>query len=205
MFTRSLHHVQEGSQSSSSSELGREAPVWIPDQRVTMCQLCTSGFTFTHRRHHCRACGKVVCATCSSHRLPLPYLGSDKPVRICDDCFRSLQCGGEPRDHPEADGDGDQGQARRKKYGGVLQEVAANDLGSSISGYLHHWSKKAWKATMVCRQGTLGAVTKGFEEVPREQLFLLEHTGLDPLIFYADTSDLATRWREAMEEATKLS
>ncbi|KAH6922769.1 hypothetical protein HPB50_018982 [Hyalomma asiaticum] len=135
----------EGSQSSTSSELGREAPVWIPDQRVTMCQLCTSGFTFTHRRHHCRACGKVVCATCSSHRLPLPYLGSDKPVRICDDCFLSLQSGGEPRDHPEADGEGDQSQGRRKKHGGVLQEVAANDLGSSMSGYLHHWSKKAWK------------------------------------------------------------
>ncbi|XP_075729448.1 uncharacterized protein LOC119163616 isoform X4 [Rhipicephalus microplus] len=227
---KSSFHVlkKEGSQSSSSSELGREAPVWIPDQRVTMCQLCTSGFTFTHRRHHCRACGKVVCATCSSHRLPLPYLGSDKPVRICDDCFRSLQCGGEPRDHPEADGDGDQGQARRKKYGGVLQEVAANDLGSSISGYLHHWSKKAWKRQwFVVKEHVLyvykasedvaalrtvpllgyqvGAVTKGFEEVPREQLFLLEHTGLDPLIFYADTSDLATRWREAMEEATKLS
>uniref|UniRef100_A0A131YTG5 Rho/rac guanine nucleotide exchange factor/faciogenital dysplasia protein 3 n=1 Tax=Rhipicephalus appendiculatus TaxID=34631 RepID=A0A131YTG5_RHIAP len=193
-----------------------------------MCQLCTSGFTFTHRRHHCRACGKVVCATCSSHRLPLPYLGSEKPVRICDDCFRSLQSGGEPRDHQEADGDGEQGQGRRKKPGGVLQEVAANDLGSSMSGYLHHWSKKAWKRQwFVIKEHVLyvykasedvaalrtvpllgyqvGAVTKGFEEVPREQLFLLEHTGLDPLIFYADTSDLAARWREAMEEATKLS
>ncbi|XP_077495973.1 uncharacterized protein LOC144106898 isoform X2 [Amblyomma americanum] len=226
---KSSFHVlkKEGSQSSSSSELGREAPVWIPDQRVTMCQLCTSGFTFTHRRHHCRACGKVVCAACSSHRLPLPYLG-DKPVRTCDDCFRSLQVG-ESREHPDAEGEGDLVQTKEKKKArGILQEVAANDLGSSMSGYLHQWWKKAWKRQwFVIKEHVLyvyrasedvaalrtvpllgfqvGAVKKGFEEVPREQLFLLEHTGLDPLIFYADTPDLAARWQEAMEEATKLS
>uniref|UniRef100_A0A1E1XGQ0 Putative rho/rac guanine nucleotide exchange factor/faciogenital dysplasia protein 3 n=1 Tax=Amblyomma aureolatum TaxID=187763 RepID=A0A1E1XGQ0_9ACAR len=226
---KSSFHVlkKEGSQSSTSSELGREAPVWIPDQRVTMCQLCTSGFTFTHRRHHCRACGKVVCAACSSHRLPLPYLG-DKPVRTCDDCFRSLHVG-EPGDHPEAEGEGDLAQTKEKKRArGILQEVAANDLGSSMSGYLHQWWKKAWKRQwFVIKEHVLyvyrasedvaalrtvpllgfqvGAVKKGFEEVPREQLFLLEHTGLDPLIFYADTPELATRWQEAMEEASKLS
>ncbi|KAH9363544.1 hypothetical protein HPB48_005923 [Haemaphysalis longicornis] len=188
----------EGSQSSSSSELGREAPVWIPDQRVTMCQLCTSGFTFTHRRHHCRACGKVVCAACSAHRVALPYLGGDKPVRVCDHCFHSLH-------H----------QVARHSFL-LLQEVAANDLGSSMSGYLHQWWKKAWKRQwFVIKEHVLyvyrasedvaalrtvpllgfqvGTVQEGFEEVPRDRLFLLEHMGLDPLVFYADTPALAAR------------
>ena len=40
--------------------IGQQAPVWIPDSRVTMCQLCTAAFTVTFRRHHCRACGKVL-------------------------------------------------------------------------------------------------------------------------------------------------
>lgn len=43
----------------AESTLGNQAPVWIPDARVTMCQICTSEFTMTWRRHHCRACGKV--------------------------------------------------------------------------------------------------------------------------------------------------
>lgn len=36
----------------------RLAPVWTPDKRVTMCQLCQAAFTVIRRRHHCRACGK---------------------------------------------------------------------------------------------------------------------------------------------------
>ena len=35
------------------------APVYEPDENVTKCQLCEKEFTFTFRRHHCRACGKV--------------------------------------------------------------------------------------------------------------------------------------------------
>lgn len=41
------------------SPLESKAPIWIPDTRATMCMICTSEFTLTWRRHHCRACGKV--------------------------------------------------------------------------------------------------------------------------------------------------
>ncbi|CAG2182107.1 unnamed protein product, partial [Oppiella nova] len=58
----------------STMELGTCAPVWIPDARVTMCQLCTEEFSVTYRRHHCRCCGKVVCSACSQNKAPLPYL-----------------------------------------------------------------------------------------------------------------------------------
>ena len=41
------------------TELGRVAPRWVPDSEAPTCMQCEVKFTFTKRRHHCRACGKV--------------------------------------------------------------------------------------------------------------------------------------------------
>lgn len=41
------------------SSLGEVAPVWVPDSQAPVCMKCEVKFTFTKRRHHCRACGKV--------------------------------------------------------------------------------------------------------------------------------------------------
>ncbi|EPY84498.1 zinc finger FYVE domain-containing protein 9 isoform 3, partial [Camelus ferus] len=38
--------------------LGEVAPVWVPDSQAPNCMKCEARFTFTKRRHHCRACGK---------------------------------------------------------------------------------------------------------------------------------------------------
>ncbi|CAN8001167.1 unnamed protein product, partial [Ixodes hexagonus] len=226
---KSSFHVlrKEGSQSSSSSELGHVAPLWIPDQRVTMCQLCTSGFSFTHRRHHCRACGKVVCAACSANKMPLQFKGPE-PVRVCDDCFISLRSG-EAKEKSDPDQEGVQGLTKKKKtVRGILQEVPANDLGSSMSGYLHQYGKRGWKRqwfvvkdhvlymyrasediaalrTVPLLGFQVCPLDRSFEGVPQDQLFELAHVGVDPSIFYADSPDLAARWRKAMEEAATLS
>lgn len=75
-----------------AGKIGNSAPVWIPDRRVTMCQNCAVEFSVLVRRHHCRACGKVICATCSANKAPLRYREFEA-ARVCDECFDFLERG----------------------------------------------------------------------------------------------------------------
>jgi hypothetical protein len=47
-------------------------PRWQPDSEVTNCPICGVQFSFWYRKHHCRKCGRVVCASCSPHRITIP-------------------------------------------------------------------------------------------------------------------------------------
>lgn len=47
------------------------APVWVPDFKALSCMRCQQTFTILRRRHHCRLCGSVVCATCSENVIRL--------------------------------------------------------------------------------------------------------------------------------------
>ncbi|KAL4991819.1 FYVE zinc finger-domain-containing protein [Aspergillus falconensis] len=47
-------------------------PRWQPDTEVTECPICRTTFSFWYRKHHCRKCGRVVCASCSPHRITIP-------------------------------------------------------------------------------------------------------------------------------------
>ncbi|KAK0670372.1 putative E3 ubiquitin-protein ligase ZNRF2 [Cercophora samala] len=48
-------------------------PRWQPDAEVTYCPICNTQFSIFVRKHHCRKCGRVVCASCSPHRITIPY------------------------------------------------------------------------------------------------------------------------------------
>ncbi|XP_061394089.1 zinc finger FYVE domain-containing protein 26 homolog [Musca vetustissima] len=62
---------------------------WIRDEDATHCMCCRrSAFSMLIRRHHCRRCGRVVCYSCSTHRMRIPELYEDVEVRICNDCQR---------------------------------------------------------------------------------------------------------------------
>uniref|UniRef100_A0A915A526 Pleckstrin homology domain-containing family F member 2 n=2 Tax=Parascaris univalens TaxID=6257 RepID=A0A915A526_PARUN len=70
------------------------AAVWIPDGEAPKCMACQkTQFTVLQRRHHCRACGNVVCASCSTHNYRIAGLGK-RPVRVCDKCFTSFTLSG---------------------------------------------------------------------------------------------------------------
>uniref|UniRef100_A0A8D3DJT4 Zinc finger FYVE-type containing 9 n=1 Tax=Scophthalmus maximus TaxID=52904 RepID=A0A8D3DJT4_SCOMX len=72
-----------------ASSLGEVAPVWVPDSQAPVCMKCDVKFTFTKRRHHCRACGKVFCATCCSVKCRLTYMDR-KEARVCVTCHSAL-------------------------------------------------------------------------------------------------------------------
>ncbi|NXU57934.1 ZFYV9 protein, partial [Turnix velox] len=72
--------------------LGEVAPVWVPDSQAPNCMKCEARFTFTKRRHHCRACGKVFCAACCSLKCKLLYMDR-KEARVCVICHSVLMNG----------------------------------------------------------------------------------------------------------------
>lgn len=47
-------------------------PRWQADAEVLKCPICGNTFSFWYRKHHCRKCGRVVCANCSPHRITIP-------------------------------------------------------------------------------------------------------------------------------------
>lgn len=52
--------------------------IWIPDEKTEGCMRCGRTFGWRRRRHHCRLCGRCVCAACSSRAstiIPLFHLG----------------------------------------------------------------------------------------------------------------------------------
>ena len=65
-------------------------PEWIADHLAHACSqpACATPFTFTRRRHHCRACGRVFCDACTLQRVPMPALGYGAvPQRVCSACY----------------------------------------------------------------------------------------------------------------------
>jgi len=64
------------------------SPVWQPDSDHLDCSVCRVQFTLFFRRHHCRQCGNVVCATCSSNRMVINYYNKKQMERVCDICFQ---------------------------------------------------------------------------------------------------------------------
>ena len=76
---------------------GVMAPVWKPDEASNTCELCPRHFDLTNRRHHCRACGMLVCDSCSPKRVNLPYVDKSSPVRVCDLCYHGMGLTGDAK------------------------------------------------------------------------------------------------------------
>lgn len=81
-----------------------QTPSWQPDSDASACVLCETTFTLLNRRHHCRKCGHVICASCSAQRinyfpnsrvlLPDNTLVRAIPhenYRTCDECVEEIR------------------------------------------------------------------------------------------------------------------
>jgi hypothetical protein len=123
----------------SVQELGKRAPTWIKDQETSMCMRCSDNFTAFRRRHHCRACGLVVCNKCSSRKIRLAY-DDDHENRVCNDCFKILQ---QTANESVASAE-THGQPQPRKKGPGFLQVKASDP-SIICAYLNmSCDRKTW-------------------------------------------------------------
>ncbi|XP_030171263.1 FYVE, RhoGEF and PH domain-containing protein 2 isoform X3 [Lynx canadensis] len=199
-------------QELQSEELGLRAPQWVRDKMVTMCMRCKEPFNaLTRRRHHCRACGYVVCAKCSDYRAELKY-DDNRPNRVCFHCYTFLTGSVLPEDKED----------RRR---GILEKgSAAGSEQSLMCSFLQlvgdKWGKSGPRGWCVIPQDDplvlyiyaapqdmrahtsiplLGyQVTAGTQADPR--LFQLQQSG-QLYTFKAETEELRDRWVKAMERA----
>lgn len=65
-------------------------PQWIDGP---VCHECSIKFSVKTRKHHCRHCGRLLCAKCSSKQIPIIKYELTKPVRVCNVCFEMLTSG----------------------------------------------------------------------------------------------------------------
>ncbi|XP_019633769.1 PREDICTED: FYVE, RhoGEF and PH domain-containing protein 4-like isoform X2 [Branchiostoma belcheri] len=198
-----------------ASELGKRAILWVKDNEVTMCMRCSQAFNaISRRRHHCRACGWVVCHKCSNYRAKLEYSG--KMERVCKHCLFILKRVRQPSLEEE------------EKSKGVL-ELHAAEAGGEMSGYLHmldsdrrRWNRH-WFA--LSADGMVLYVYKAHQDVKAE--FTIPLPGysiseLDPLettdrehvfslsqatqvyMLAADDSKKKNRWMEVLDRCVKM-
>ena len=60
---------------------------WVSNDKAKECSSCKEViFSMFNRRHHCRRCGRVVCAMCSQDRMRVSGYPNSVPVRVCKDC-----------------------------------------------------------------------------------------------------------------------
>ncbi|KAI0820649.1 FYVE-domain-containing protein [Trametes gibbosa] len=94
--------------------------LWKPDSQASHCDtfICRKAFTIWERRHHCRKCGGIFCADCSSRTTALLdtsklsflnpprnvpivlYNSPESPVldtRVCNDCWDQIHGYKSPR------------------------------------------------------------------------------------------------------------
>ncbi|XP_068275259.1 FYVE, RhoGEF and PH domain-containing protein 2 isoform X2 [Nyctibius grandis] len=208
-FKTVVHGLETGTHPLKTEELGRRAPQWVRDNLVTMCMRCKEPFNaITRRRHHCRACGYVVCARCSDYKAELQYDGN-RLHRVCQECYIFLT------GHVVL-------EDREGKHKGILEKGAAEVSGRSLL---------CSSLQLLDKNGKGG--TRGWFVIPRDDPLVLyiyaapqdvrAHTSI-PLLgyqvrdlpqgdsrhlfqlaqsrqvhtFVADTKELKRRWMRAM-------
>ncbi|CAD0021332.1 unnamed protein product [Aureobasidium pullulans] len=66
---------------------------WKPDNSASLCKssTCARPFSILNRRHHCRRCGDIFCASHSPHAIPLDqearFHSEGTLQRACDNCW----------------------------------------------------------------------------------------------------------------------
>eukprot|EP00730_Choanoeca_flexa_P007217 TRINITY_DN12298_c3_g1_i2.p1 TRINITY_DN12298_c3_g1~~TRINITY_DN12298_c3_g1_i2.p1 ORF type:complete len:812 (+),score=251.15 TRINITY_DN12298_c3_g1_i2:180-2615(+) len=84
------HNFPEFNPQGDAMFKAEKPPEW---KQGSTCFACRKPFTTLLRKHHCRNCGNIFCHKCSSKEIPLPHLGIEKKVRVCDACAVNIAQG----------------------------------------------------------------------------------------------------------------
>ncbi|XP_053087845.1 FYVE, RhoGEF and PH domain-containing protein 5-like isoform X1 [Pangasianodon hypophthalmus] len=211
--------------------LGENAPPLVSVSQVAVCMNCPVHFSLTHRRHHCHACGKVVCRDCCRNKVPLKYM-KNRRAKVCNKCYSEL-CKNE----------GDTAvlmESSSRPLSAVFQNIHPTSLWRSRKGHLSfnqvtgsegemsgtlqrsRNSKRSWRSLwFLLKDKVLYTYPQPEERVACESLpllgfsvksdnegessvFQLYHNTTLYYTFKAQDTHTAQRWVSAMEEATVL-
>lgn len=79
----------------------RRVPTWVNDKDRACCHLCLKTFTNTRRKHHCRACGEIICRACSVYKsVDLQSVGLTT-LRVCKACMDGTSTSAAEREKEE--------------------------------------------------------------------------------------------------------
>ncbi|XP_038024386.1 FYVE, RhoGEF and PH domain-containing protein 2 isoform X1 [Anas platyrhynchos] len=208
-FKMVVRGLETGNPTLKTEELGCRAPQWVRDNLVTMCMRCKEPFNaIMRRRHHCRACGYVVCAHCSEHKVKLQYDGN-RLNRVCQECYVFLM------GHVVL-------EDQEWKHKGILEKGAAEISGRSLlcsslqlldkngKGGMRGWFVIPWDDSLVLyiyaapqdvRAHTsiplLGYQVRDLPQGKAQHLFQLAQSQ-QVYTFLADTEELKQRWMRIM-------
>lgn len=70
-----------------------QEPPWTDGVECLECQV---KFGITCRKHHCRHCGRILCAKCSPMQLSITKFKATQPARVCGVCAEVLTYGETP-------------------------------------------------------------------------------------------------------------
>lgn len=206
--------------SPNCSELGKRAPTPIREKEVTLCMKCQEPFnSITKRRHHCKACGHVVCGKCSEFRARLSY-DNNRANRVCVDCYTTLV------GVPPSPACLTSGSQRRRSILEKQASLAAEN--SVLCSFLHHMEKgsgRGWqKAWFVIPEneplvlyiygapqdvkaqrsvpliGFEVSLPESCDRLERRNAFKISQSHLT-LYFSADGEELQRRWIEVLSRA----
>ncbi|XP_078064240.1 LOW QUALITY PROTEIN: FYVE, RhoGEF and PH domain-containing protein 1-like, partial [Mustelus asterias] len=124
---------------SPNTELGKRAPTPIREREVTLCMICQEPFnSITKRRHHCKACGHVVCGKCSEFRARLVY-DNNRFNRVCRDCYTTL--------HGSPISPGHRASYTQRRRSILEKQASIVAENSVICSYMHYMEKggKSWQ------------------------------------------------------------
>ncbi|XP_028669129.1 FYVE, RhoGEF and PH domain-containing protein 1 isoform X1 [Erpetoichthys calabaricus] len=205
---------------SPNTDLGKRAPTPIREKEVTLCMKCQESFnSITKRRHHCKACGYVVCGKCSEFRARLLY-DNNRPNRVCIDCYTML--------HGAPPSPGCPGQAPQRRKSILEKQASVVAENSVLCSYMHYMEKgsgKGWqKAWFVIPEneplvlyvygapqdvkaqrsvpliGFEVALPDSSDRLDRRGAFKISQSHLT-LYFSAESEGLQHRWMEVLSRA----